>query len=147
MAVVLPTDTAYLRWETRQYELCNVPLGHGVSRRRLGLGVPVCLGWWVLLAVVGVDPWWALGPAVFVVPPFTVVFLGTAVGDDGRMRLVGWYDAVSARWPGRRRPLGNPLLPAGDGGVLRLRVVTELRANGRAPARPEPSPQADRDVS
>lgn len=140
MAVALPTDTSHLRLETRQYELFNVPLGQGVSRRRVGFGAVTCLVWWGLLAAAGLSPFWAFGPALFVVPPFAVVFVGTSVGDDGRMRMVRWYDAALGRWPGRRAPIGNPLLPVIGDEVMRLRVVTELRPTRRGSAPSEDGP-------
>ena len=144
MVVVLPTDTQHLGVETRQYELFNHPLGQGIPRRTIGIGAVVCAAWWLVLVVVGADPVSRLGPMLFLVPPFTLVYLGTRVGDDGRMRLLAWYAAVLARAPARRRVIRNPLLPAAAGYQvvpLRPRVVTLLCpagvclpvANGGAP--------------
>lgn len=121
MSFVLPTDTQHLRLETRQYELFNRPLGQGIVRRRLYVGIAVSVVWFVLLLILGVSPLSRLGPAVYVVPPFAVVYLGTRVGDDGRMVAMRWYDAVLARRPSRRRRVGNPLL--GSAGLAAPRVL------------------------
>jgi hypothetical protein len=125
MSFPLPTDTQHLQLETRQYELFNRPLGQGVVRRRLYLGIAVCVMWTVALLVIGVNPLWRLGPALYIVPPFAVVYLGTRVGEDGRMVAMRWYDAVLARTPRRRMPVRNPLLASAED-----RAETVLRVEG-----------------
>ena len=45
MALQLPTDTASLRLETKQYELFNKRLGNGIQRRVLTIGVAVAVPW------------------------------------------------------------------------------------------------------
>lgn len=110
MALSLPTDTQHLQLETRQYELFNRPLGQGIVRRRLYLGAAVCVVWFTVLLVVGLNPLSRLGPALYIVPPFATVYIGTRTGDDGRMTALRWYDAVLARLPSRRQRIGNPLL-------------------------------------
>jgi hypothetical protein len=110
--VQLPTDTQHLQLETRQYELFNRPLGQGIPRRKLYLGAATSGVWFLIMLIVGVDPLSSLGPVLYIVPPFALVFLGTKVGDDGRMAYLRWYDAILARRPSRRRPQRNPLLPA-----------------------------------
>jgi hypothetical protein len=137
MALSLPTDTQHLRLETRQYELFNRPLGQGIVRRRLYLGVVVCLVWVALLLLVGVNPLSRLGPAVYIAPPFAIVYLGTRVGDDGRMAMMRWYDALLARLPGRRACIRNPLLGNAELPSGRLRIgtgMTELHPRSEAEA-------------
>lgn len=136
MGFQLPTDTQHLRVETRQYELFNRPLGQGIVRRRLYVGVAVCAVWCGLLLLIGLNPLSRLGPLLSIVPPFAVVYMGTRAGDDGRMAAMRWYDAVLARSPRRRKPIRNPLLmAAGDErALLRIdRHMTELhpRNTGR----------------
>jgi hypothetical protein len=129
MGFPLPTDTQHLQLETRQYELFNRPLGQGIVRRRLYVGVVVCAVWCGLLLLVGVSPMWRLGPALYIVPPFAAVYLGTRAGEDGRMVAMRWYDAVLSRAPGRRRRVRNPLLGSAsrEPAVLRVdRQMTEL---------------------
>jgi hypothetical protein len=62
MPLVLPTDTQHLQLETRQYELFNRPLGQGIVRRRLYVGAAVCVVWFAVLLVAGVNPLSRLGP-------------------------------------------------------------------------------------
>lgn len=110
MPMQLPTDTSHLQLETRQYELFNRPLGQGVPRRTIGIGVAVCAVWFALMLLVGVSLASRFGPTLYVVPPFVIIFLGTRTGEDGRMNLLLWYDALLARLPSRRRVIRNPLL-------------------------------------
>lgn len=128
MAFGLPTDTQHLQLETRQYELFNRPLGQGIVRRRLYLGVAVCAVWFTVLLIVGLNPLSRLGPAFYIVPPFAAVYMGTRVGDDGRMVALRWYDALLARLPSRRKRIGNPLLVlSGEPKPLRIAGrMTEL---------------------
>jgi hypothetical protein len=141
MALSLPTDTQHLQLETRQYELFNRPLGQGIVRRRLYLGAAVCVVWFTLLLVVGLNPLSRLGPALFIVPPFATVYMGTRTGDDGRMTALRWYDAVLARLPSRRQRIGNPLLEsAAQPTATPIRIdgqMTELHPRtGSGPVRP-----------
>lgn len=114
MPFPLPTDTQHLQLETRQYELFNRPLGQGIPRRTLYLGVAVCVVWFVVMLLIGVSPLSRFGPLVYIVPPFATVYLGTRIGDDGRMTALRWYDALLARRPSRRRRIRNPLLSVAD---------------------------------
>ena len=50
MALQLPTDTASLRLETKQYELFNKRLGNGIQRRVLTVGAAVAVPWVSLLS-------------------------------------------------------------------------------------------------
>jgi len=126
MPVQLPTDTQHLQLESRQYELFNRSLGQGVPRRKMYLGAAAVLVWFPLMLLIGLTPLSPLGPFLYIVPPFAVVFLGTRLGNDGRMELMRWYDALLARTPSRRRPIRNPLQLAGghDTGPIRLHGQT-----------------------
>ena len=53
MALQLPTDTASLRLETKQYELFNKRLGNGIQRRVLTIGVAVAVPWVLPVAAGG----------------------------------------------------------------------------------------------
>jgi hypothetical protein len=129
MGFPLPTDTQHLRLETRQYELFNRPLGQGIVRRRLYVGVAACVVWCGLLLLIGVNPLSRLGPAVYIVPPFAAVYMGTRTGDDGRMAAMRWYDALLARTPRRRTRIRNPLLVSAPSELAPLHIggqMTEL---------------------
>jgi hypothetical protein len=129
MPLQLPTDTSHLQVETRQYELFNRPLGQGISRRKMGVGVVVCCVWFTLMLLIGLSPMSRFGPMVWIVPPFALVYLGTRAGEDGRMALLLWYDALLARLPSRRKLIRNPLLALSDYTAEPIRMsgqMTEL---------------------
>lgn len=126
MPLQLPTDTQHLHLETRQYELFNRPLGQGISRRKMGVGVAVCLVWFTLMLLVGLNPISRFGPTIYIVPPFAFVYFGTKAGDDGRMNLLLWYDALLARLPNRRKRIRNPLLSLGDYKPEPIRIEPEM---------------------
>lgn len=145
MPFQLPTDTQHLQLETRQYELFNRPLGQGIPRRTLYLGVGVCVVWFTILLIIGVSPLSRVGPLAYIVPPFATVYLGTRVGDDGRITALRWYDAVLARLPKRRRHIRNPLLAVVRGTPVALRItggMTELHPHtGHGPVSPLVTPK------
>jgi hypothetical protein len=128
MPMQLPTDTQHLQLETRQYELFNRPLGQGIARRKIGIGIAVCSIWFALLLLLQVSLVSRFGPTFYIVPPFVIIYLGTKTGDDGRMNLLLWYDALLARLPARRRMIRNPLLVLGNysPAPIRISVTTEL---------------------
>ena len=110
MPLILPTDTQYMKLQTRQYELFNRPLGQGIERRKLFIFGAVCGVWIVLLLAWGVpilDRW---STFLYIAPPVGLCVLGTRIDDSGRMAMLGWCDALLARMPARRRVLTNPLL-------------------------------------
>ena len=111
MALQLPTDTASLRLETKQYELFNKRLGNGIHRRVLTISVSVSAPWVILLLLLGVPLFSRFGPQVYIVPPFIVVYRAIRKDESGRMAVMGWYDKVLTHRPSRREPLRNPLLP------------------------------------
>jgi hypothetical protein len=111
VALQLPTDTASLRLETKQYELFNKRLGNGIHRRVLTISVAVAVPWVSLLLLVGVPLFSRFGPQAYIVPPFILVYRAIRRDESGRMAAMGWYDNALAHKPSRRRPLRNPLLP------------------------------------
>lgn len=128
MPMQLPTDTTHLNFETRQYELFNRPLGQGISRRKMAVGIVACAVWWAAMLLCRISLLTRFGPAAYIVPPFVVIFFGTRIGDDGRMHGLLWYDALLARFPHRRRLIRNPLLSINgyEPAVLPIAVTTEL---------------------
>jgi len=111
MALQLPTDTASLRLETKQYELFNKRLGNGVHRRVLTIGLAVAGPWVSLLLLLGVPLFSRFGPQVYIVPPFILVYRAIRRDESGRMAVMSWYDKALAHKPSRCRPTRNPLLP------------------------------------
>lgn len=126
MPLQLPTDTQHLQLETRQYELFNRPLGQGVSRRKMGVAVVVCIVWFTLMLLIGVNPMTRFGPMAWIVPPFAFVYVGTKAGEDGRMTLLVWYDALLSRLPSRRKLIRNPLLALGGYRAEPIRMGSEM---------------------
>ena len=130
MALQLPTDTASLRLETKQYELFNKRLGNGIQRRVLTIGVSVAVPWVCLLLLLGVPIFSRFGPQVYIVPPFILVYRAIRRDESGRMAVMGWYDKALARKPSRRHPTRNPLLPGvatAARGPQRLAVTAVLQ--------------------
>lgn len=128
MPMRLPTDTQHIRLRTRQFELFNRSLGQGIERRTMLIAAVTAGVWWLVLFIVGMPVLTRFSPLVYLVPPAFVVINGTRQDESGRMVLMGWYDWLRSRQPGRRRVLRNPLLDldAYSPAVLRLRVTTEL---------------------
>lgn len=128
MPLQLPTDTQHIRLETRQYELFNRPLGQGISRRKMAVGVVSALAWWSILLLCGLNPLWRFGPMVYIVPVFLVVWRGTQKDESGRMELLKWYDWLLSRMPSRRAVITNPLIAVGDYQpvVIYLEATAEL---------------------
>ena len=111
VALQLPTDTASLRLETKQYELFNKRLGNGIHRRVLTIGAAVAVPWVSLLVLMGVPMLSRFGPQAYLVPPFILVYRAIRRDESGRMAVMAWYDKALARKPSRRHPVRNPLLP------------------------------------
>lgn len=126
MALTLPTDTQHVRLQTRQYELFNRPLGQGIERSKVWTAVAAGLVWFSLLALIGINPLTRFGPLAYLGPVAGFVINGTRVGDDGRMVLLAWYDALLAKLPRRRRRITNPLLHTDDAAheVLTMQVTS-----------------------
>jgi len=111
MALQLPTDTASLRLETKQYELFNKRLGNGVQRRVLTIDLSVALPWVCSLLLFGVPLFSRFGPQAYIVPPFILVYRAIRRDESGRMAVMAWYDKALAYKPSRRQATRNPLLP------------------------------------
>jgi hypothetical protein len=111
VALQLPTDTASLRLETKQYELFNKRLGNGIQRRVMTISVAIAVPWVTLLLLVGVPLFSRFGPQAYIVPPFILVYRAIRRDESGRMAVMAWYDKALVFKPSRRRAVRNPLLP------------------------------------
>lgn len=134
MPLNLPTDTTYTRLKTKQYELFNRPLGSGIERSKIWVALAATAVWVPLLSLLGVSPLGRLGPLLYLAPIAGFVVLATRVGDDGRMVLISWYDALLAKLPSRRAPITNPLLrtPADSHAPEVVQVTTRVQASDAA---------------
>lgn len=136
MPLQLPTDTQHVRLETRQYELFNRPLGQGIARRKMAIGIATAVVWWSILLLCGLSPLWRFGPMIYIVPVFLFVWRGTQKDESGRMQLLQWYDWLLSRLPSRRKIITNPLISLGDykPEIIRIEATTELHP--RTPGTP-----------
>lgn len=128
MPLQLPTDTQHVRLETRQYELFNRPLGQGIARRKMAIGIVTAVAWWSILLLCGLSPFWRFGPMIYIVPVFLFVWRGTQKDESGRMQLLQWYDWLLSRLPSRRKVITNPLITLGGykPEIIRIEATTEL---------------------
>ncbi len=88
----MPTDTAHVRIESRQYRVFNFDLGEGIPRATMKVGLLFFAPWFALCWIVGLP---LLGGLVFWIAPPSVVTLRALSRDaGGRLRLRGWIDRV-----------------------------------------------------
>ncbi|MCK2239983.1 MULTISPECIES: hypothetical protein [unclassified Crossiella] len=131
MALSLPTDTAHLNYQSRQYELFDRPIVKGIDRRKMFITIIVALAWFIPLALLGVSPLWRFGPTLYLAPVAAVVILGTRVDDSGRMAMIGWYDRILCRLPSRRSVIDNPVLDYSQHVPHRLSLNVVVRLSHR----------------
>jgi len=124
----LPTDTQFIRLETRQYEIFNRPLGQGISRRKMAVFSVIAVTWSAVIAVIGVNPLSGYGPTVYLFPIAVVSWKATAADESGRMSVLVWYDWLLARVPHRRRLITNPVMGIPDRAraPFAVTITTEL---------------------
>ena len=118
MTYPMPTDTAHVRIESRQYRLLNIDLGEGVPRSSLKVGALILAPWVALMWLLGVPvlpaPWlfcWALPP---------LLLIGRCVRRDhsGRVGLAGLLDAVAFRTQRHRHRILNAETARPDAGEV-----------------------------
>lgn len=134
MALTLPTDTAHIAFESRQYELFGQPISQGIRRRRMGIGAVVVVVWagLMLLILVGICGLPLINQyigLIYVAPPAGALVLAYRVDETGRMAVNSFYDWLRSRLPGRRRIIRNPLSahPHRQRQVVRMIVVAKIR--------------------
>lgn len=100
----LPTDTAHVRIESRQYRLFKLDLGEGIPRVTLKVGAAVFAPWFGLCWLVGIPM--VSGLLFWLMPPVLITWRAMSRDEGGRLRLVAWGDRLS--WISRRhRPIVN----------------------------------------
>ena len=100
----LPTDTAHVRFESRQYRLLKWDLGEGVPRSSLKVGAAVFLPWAALCWIVGVPL--VDGLILWLGPPAIATWRAMSRDEGGRLRLRAWADRLA--WMTKRhRPIVN----------------------------------------
>lgn len=112
----LPTDTAHVRLESRQYKLF-VDLGEGFARWKGWVAAAIVLPYWSLLGLLGVSPLAGAGRGAMAYLFPAVLMVAAALRPDagGRPRYALWLD--QARFLARRRApmLATPLAHVGPG--------------------------------
>lgn len=133
MSYPLPTDTAHVRIESRQYRLLNIDLGEGVPRSSLKVGAMVIVPWVVLLWLFGVPLMPAAWLFVWALPPLLVT--GRCVRRDasGRVGLAAILDAAAFRTQRHRHRILNGETARPDDGE---RVDVEFVVLDRAAVAP-----------
>lgn len=100
MTFPLPTDTAHVRIESRQYRLLNFDLGEGIRRSSMKVAALVFVPWIALMLIFSVSiltlPWLWFGV------PSLVTWAGVRRDDSGRLAIRSWTDAVLFRLGGSR---------------------------------------------
>ena len=113
----LPTDTALVRIESRQYRLFSVDLGEGIPRVALKVGAWSFPPWFLVCWLLGVPI--LSGLLVWLAPPVFVTWAAMSRDDGGRLRAVGWVDWLG--WAFRRQA---PIVNAGTATSVAPRPIT-----------------------
>ncbi len=92
----LPTDTAHVRIESRQYRIFKFDLGEGVARWKAGVAVVLVAPYWLLLLLLGVSPLagHGRGGLLFLFPAALLVWAALRPDAGGRPRYALWLDRI-----------------------------------------------------
>ena len=89
----LPTDTAHVRIESRQYSIGKLDLGEGIPRRKLRVGAAIIAPYWLLLgAVLHLSPLHGRNGVLYIIPAALLVYLALKPDHGGRPRYVRTLD-------------------------------------------------------
>lgn len=121
----LPTDTAYVNMEGRQYKLFNFDLGEGIPRRKIAVGSLFFGAWFVLMIVPGVPLMWKGGPAFYLMVPGLLVFLALREEAAGRPTYALWWDWARFQ-PRRFQPVVPRIRPAKPQARIRVRAAVTV---------------------
>lgn len=99
----LPTDTAHVRIESRQYRIFNFDLGEGIVRWKAAVAAMIIAPYWVTLLLIGVTPLSGTGRGgvVFIFPAVVMVWMALRPDAGGRPQYALWLDR--GRYLTRRR--------------------------------------------
>ena len=138
----LPTDTAHVRLESRQYRIFKLDLGEGIARWKTGVATVLVTPYWLLLVMMHVSPLSGHGRAgmVYLFPAVLLVWAALRPDAGGRPHYALWLD--QARFLGRRRvpmiasPVANtapatPFLVTGEWVVIGSRTRRGQTPNTR----------------
>ena len=108
----LPTDTAHIRIESRQYRLFRFDLGEGVARWKAAVTVVIVVPWFLFVGfVLRVSPLSGQGKGalLYLFPAVIMTWAALRSDDGGRPRYALWLDRLRY-WIRRSRPMiDNPI--------------------------------------
>lgn len=106
MTFPLPTDTAHVRLESRQYRILRFDLGEGVPRAAIKVGLVVFGPWLLACYLIGVQQLGARGVGLWLIPPTLLTWRACSRDASGRLRMAAWSDQLA--WLLRQhRPIVN----------------------------------------
>ncbi|PRZ39671.1 hypothetical protein CLV47_11835 [Antricoccus suffuscus] len=129
MTLPLPTDTAHVRIESRQYRLFNFDLGEGIRRSSMKVATLIFTPWLIVMGVIGVSL--LQMPYLWFGPPAIATWLAVSRDDSGRVRLRSWLDAAAYRLNRSDRLILNADTARPDNGAQQIPVefaVVEVQA-------------------
>jgi hypothetical protein len=140
----LPTDTAHVKIESRQYRLFTLDLGEGVDREKLVVGGLIVGAWLALMVMLGV-PFMGKGSMFYLFPPSIVCYRALMADSGGRPRYALWWDRVrylirrhEAMVPGAHgAPVTPPFLARAEFVVLDAAAITPARSRPIRKASPD----------
>ncbi len=114
----LPTDTAHVRIESRQYRIFSVDLGEGIARWKAGVAAVLVAPYWLALtAVFHLSPLagHGRGGLLFLFPPVVAVWAALRPDAGGRPRYALWLDRGRFRVRRSRPMIEGPLAATAPG--------------------------------
>lgn len=100
----LPTDTALVKIESRQYRLFRLDLGEGIPRVAIKVGAAIVPPWLLACWLLGVPI--VHGLLIYALPPALVTWRALTRDEGGRLRLRSWGDRLA--WlTSRHQPIVN----------------------------------------
>lgn len=129
----LPTDTAHVAIESRQYRLFRFDLGEGVVRAKMLVGALIVGSWFTVLGILGVS--FLDHSPFYLVPSVLLSWAAVRTDDGGRPAYALWLDR-GRFWLRRRRPMidapEHPGVPARPYVTRAEWVVLDLADTARA---------------
>lgn len=120
----LPTDTAHVRIESRQYRLLNFDLGEGVPRSTLKVAALIICPWVALMLLIGTPLMPAAWLFVWALPPLLLVGQCVRRDDSGRVGLARMLDVLAFRLqPGRHRIINGETASPDDNELVDVEFV------------------------
>jgi hypothetical protein len=108
----LPTDTAHIRIESRQYRIFRFDLGEGVARWKVAVGAAIIVPWFLLMGLIlRVPPLVGNGKGslLYLFPAVIMTWAALRPDAGGRPRYALWLDRFRY-WLRRTAPMiDNPI--------------------------------------